>query len=135
MVGCARFFWMSRQADTEKEAWWMNRSYAAPFYLASLLMIVLCYVLWFSVNIYPNIPFSMGGGKPLTVVFFRGDKPMPDEIQKADASGNRSISYQLLLATEKSFVIVLPSDKDGSKKGSIEVSRDSVAGMVVLAPN
>jgi MFS family permease len=148
MVGCARFFWMSRHADTNKKTWWMNRSYAAPFYLALLLMIMLCYTLCFSVHIYPNIPFSMGGGEPLTVVFFAGDREMPAEIQRPDPSAKRSIPYKLLLATDKYFVVVLPCDKEGStvvllpcgkegskQKGSIEISRDSVAGMLVLGHN
>jgi hypothetical protein len=131
MVICAQMFWISRQADSNSETWWMNRSHAAPFYLASLLMIVLCYVVWFSVRIYPLIPFSLGGGKPLTVEFFEGDKKMPDEIQKTDRYAKRSIPYKLLLATDKYFVVVSPSDKERS----LEIRRDSVAGMVVLAPN
>jgi hypothetical protein len=131
MVTCAQLFWISRQADTKKDTWWMNRSHAAPFYLASLLMIVLCYVLWFSVRIYPLIPFSLGGGKPLTVVFIEGERKMPAEIQKADQTAKRSVPYKLLLATDKSFVVVSPSDKERC----VEISRDSVAGMVVLAAN
>ncbi len=131
MVSCAQLFWISRQADTTKETRWMNRSHAAPFYLSALLMIVLCYTLWFSVRIYPLIPFSFGGGKPLTVAFIEGEKKMPDEIQKADRSAKRSIPYKLLLATDKSFVVVSPSDKECS----VEISRESVAGIVVLAAN
>ena len=131
MVTCAQLFWISRRADPTKETWWMNRSHAAPFYLSALLMIVLCYALWFSVRIYPLIPFSLGGGKPLTVAFIEGEKKMPDEIQKADRSAKRSIPYKLLLATDKSFVVVSPSDKECS----MEISRESVAGIVVLAVN
>ena len=87
--------------------------------------------MWFPVRIYPLIPFSVGGGKPLTMVFFEGEKKMSDEIQKVDRSAKRSIPYKLLLATDKSFVVVSPSDKERS----VEISRDSVAGMVVLAAN
>jgi hypothetical protein len=128
MVNCAQLFWMSRQADTKKETWWMNRSHAAPFYLTVLLMFVLSYTVWFSVRIYPLIPFSLGGGRPLTVAFIEGDKKMPDEIEKTDRSAKRSIPYKLLLSTERSYVVVSPS----SKERSVEISRDSVAGMVVL---
>lgn len=131
MVSCAQLFWMSRKAATEKETWWMNRSHAAPYYLALMLMIVLFYALWFSLRVYPLIPFSWGGGKPLTVAFIEGEKKMPDEIQKADRFAKRSIPYELLLATDKSFVVVSPSDKERS----VEISRDSVAGIVVLAVN
>jgi hypothetical protein len=131
MVICAQFVWASYQVPIAKETWIINRSHAAPFYLSSLLLIVFCYALWFSVRIYPFIPFSMGGGQPLTVAFFEGEKKMPDEIQKAAPSAKRSVPYKLLLATDKYFVVVAPSDKERS----IEISRDSVAGMVVLASN
>jgi hypothetical protein len=102
MIIFSQPFWISRRADTEKETWLLNRSHAAPFYLAScstwrsLPMIVLCYTVWFSVRRYPLIPFSLGGGKPLTVAFSEGEKKMPDEIQKVDTdllSGPFPISY------------------------------------------
>jgi hypothetical protein len=131
MVACTQLFWVSRQVDRERETWWRNRSHAAPFYLASLLMIVLGYSLWFSARIYPLIPFSLGGGKPLTVAFFEGERKMPDEIQRPDPFAKRSIPYKLLLATDKYFVVMSPSDKERS----VEISRDSVAGMVVLSSN
>ncbi|HUM05852.1 MAG TPA: hypothetical protein VLT90_10360, partial [Terriglobales bacterium] len=60
---------------------------------------------------------------------FEGEKKMPDEIQKVASSAKRSVPYKLLLATDKYFVVVSPSDKERS----VEISRDSVAGMVVLA--
>ena len=123
---CAQMFWLSLRADTAKEAWWRNRSHAAPFYGSFLFIIVLGYSVWFSARIYPLIPFSLGGGKPLTVAFFEGEKRLPDEIRKVDQSAKRSIPYQLLIATDKYFVVVSPSDKERS----VEISRDSVAGMV-----
>lgn len=126
MLNCAGFFWTSRQAT--EETWWINRSHAAPFYLALLLMIVVSYALWFSVRIYPLIPFSLGGGRPLTVVFIEGEKKMPDEIEKTDRSAKRSIPYKLLISTDRYYVVVSPSPKERS----LEISRDVVAGMVVL---
>jgi hypothetical protein len=131
MLTCAQFCWVSYRIPTAKETWWINRSHAAPFYLSSLLLIVFCYALWFSVHIYTLIPFSMGGGKPLTVAFFEGEKKMPDEIQKAVPSAKVSVPYKLLVETDRYFVVVSPSDKEQS----IEVSRDSVAGVVILAAN
>jgi hypothetical protein len=128
MVKCALMFWRSRQADTSKEAWWINRGHAAPFYLASLFVIVVSYALWFSVRVYPLIPFSLGGGRPLTVVFIEGEKRMPDEIERTNRSAKRSIPYKLLLSTDRYYVVVSPSPKERS----MEISRDTVAGMVVL---
>jgi hypothetical protein len=131
IVVFAHLFWMSRRAEKNKETWSMIRGHAARFYLGSLLMIVIWYALWFSVRIYPLIPFSWGGGKPLTVAFFEGEKKMPEEIQKVEQSARRSITYKLLLATDKSYIVVSPSDKERS----VEISRDSIAGMIVLAAN
>ena len=101
IVNFAGLFWTSRHAGTNKETWWMNRSNAAPFYLAFLLMILLGHTVWFSVRIYSLIPFSLGGGGPLTVVFIEVEKKMPDEIEKTDRSAKRSIPYKLLLSTER----------------------------------
>jgi hypothetical protein len=124
----AQMFWMSWRTETGKETRWMNRSHAAPFYLAFLLVVMLGYTVWFSARIYPLIPFSLGGGRPLTVVFVEGDKKMPEEIQRTEGSIKRSIPYKLLLSTDRYYVVVAPSPKERS----LEVSRDSVAGMVVL---
>jgi hypothetical protein len=128
MVNVAQFLWMSWRADTAKETWLLNRTHAAPFYLTLLLMIVVSYAVWFSVRIYPLIPFSMGGGRPLTVVFIEGEKRMPDEIQRENPSAKRSIPYKLLISTEKYYVVASPSPKERS----LEISRDAVAGIVVL---
>jgi hypothetical protein len=128
MMNFAGLFWMSRHAENNKETWWMNRSHAAPFYFASLVMTVMSYAVWFSVRIYPLIPFSLGGGRPITIVFIEGEKKMPDAIERSAPSTKRSIPYKLLLSTDKSYVVVSPSPKERS----IEISRDSVAGIVVL---
>ena len=128
MLNFAQLFWMSRQADIKQETWWMNRTHAAPFYFAFLFMIVVSYAVWFAARIYPLIPYSFGGGRPLAIVFIEGEKKMPDEIKRADPSGKRSIPYKLLLSTDKYYVVVSPSPKEKS----IELSRDSVAGLIVL---
>lgn len=124
----AQAFWGSLRANARTETWWRNRQHAAPFYLGFLLLIVMCYAIWFSARIYPLIPFSLGGGRPLTVAFIEGEKIMPDGIEKTDRSAKRSIPYKLLLATDRYYVIVSPSPGEQS----LEVNRDSVAGMVVL---
>jgi hypothetical protein len=124
---CARLFWRSRQLDDKKGTWLLNRT-AAPFYLVFLALLLVSYSVWFSVRIYPLIPFSLGGGRPLTIVFIEGEKKMPAEIQKTDSSAKRSIPYNLLLSTDKSYVVVSPSQNERS----MEVNRDDVAGIVVL---
>lgn len=118
----------SLQVAAGKETPWRNRSQAAPFYATSLVLLVIAYGLWFAVHIYPTIPFSLGGGKPLTVAFFEGEKRMPDEIKRADEFPKRSVPYKLLMATDKCYIVVSLSPNEQS----IEINRDSVAGMVVL---
>ncbi|SRR6266571_5803255 len=98
-----------------------------PEVLTGLCVLLMAFAVWFSVRIYPLIPSSLGGGKPLTVAFFEGDKKMPEEIQR-QGSTRRSIPYKLVLSTDKYYVVLSPS----SKERSLEVSRESVAGMVVL---
>ena len=73
-LNLAQLFWMSWRTETGKETRWTNRSHAAPFYLTLLLTVVLVYTAWFSGSIYPLIPFSLGGGRPLTVAFIEGEK-------------------------------------------------------------
>jgi hypothetical protein len=128
MMVLAQIFWMSVRTEMKQETWLNNRSHAAPFYFVTLLIIVMWYAVWFSSRIYPLIPFSLGGGKQLTVVFIEGEKILPNEIQKPDRSAKRSIPYKLLLATDKYYVVVSPVPKEKS----VEVSRDAVAGIIVL---
>jgi hypothetical protein len=124
---CGHYLLTSWRVQTERETWLVNRRHAAPFYLILLVAITLAYVFWFSARIYPLIPFSLGGGRPLTIAFIAGEKKLPDEI-KVDISLKRSIPYQLLVTTDRSYVVL---SQDPNEK-SIEVSRDSVAGIVVL---
>jgi hypothetical protein len=124
---CGSFLLASWRVQTEKETWLVNRRHAFPFYLTMLISIVLGYVFWFSARIYPLIPFSLGGGRPLKIAFIVGEKKFPDLI-RTDASLKRSLPYELLVTTDKSYVVLSP---DANEK-SIEISRDSVAGIVVL---
>jgi hypothetical protein len=127
----AELFWISRQVPQELETWWRNKSHAAPLYLSAIFVLVLGYAIWFAVRIYPLIPFSLGGGKPLMISFFEGEKRMPEEVQKPTGSAKRSIPYKLLITTDKYYVVVSPS----SDERALQVSRDSVAGIVILSSN
>jgi hypothetical protein len=125
---CSQLLWFSWKIPTEKETWLVNRRHAAPFYVTTLLSVALAFLVWFAVRIYPLIPSSLGGGRPLTVVFVEGEKTFPGGIS-ADAGLKRSVPYRLLVATDKSYFVLSPDRNEQS----IEVSRESVAGMIVLA--
>lgn len=42
-VNLAQMFWMSMQIDATRETWLVNRSHAAPFYLVTLIIMVMWY--------------------------------------------------------------------------------------------
>jgi hypothetical protein len=128
MSVCTFLLWRSWTARAEDESIWLNQTHAARFYLTLLLMIALSYAVWFSVRVYPLIPFSLGGGAPLTVVFIEGERKMPQEIQRPDPGAKRSIPYKLLLSTDRYYIVVSPSPDERS----LEISREAVAGIVVL---
>jgi hypothetical protein len=127
IMASAGMLLISARVSPEKETILVNRRHAAPFYLVSLLSVLLAYAVWFGVRIYPLIPSSLGGGRPLTIVFIVGEKKLPDEI-KEDTKLKRSIPYKLLMETDKFYAVLSPNQ--GEK--SIEVSRDSVSGIIVL---
>lgn len=124
---CIQVFWMAWRCEPEKETWWRSRKDAAPFYATLLCYLVVQYTIWFSGQVYPSIPFAAGGGRPLTVVLMEGEKKFPEGIKEAEG-GKKSIPYKLLMTTDKSYI--LQAQPPGEL--SIEVSRDSVAGMVVM---
>jgi hypothetical protein len=119
--------WTSRRIQKDKGSLFTNRD-TTPFYLSLFLCVVGLYVVWFSKNIYPLILYSFGGGRPLTVVFIPGEKKLPDGL-KLDQSSKRSVPYKLLATTDKYYVVL--SQEPGQL--SMELSRDYVAEMVVLA--
>lgn len=126
LVYSADLAWMSWKASREVERWWLNR-HAAPFYATLFVLGILLYGLNFGTRIYPLIPYTLGGGKPRTIVFIPGDKELPIGIVKDNSSG-RSVPYKLLTTTDKSYVVISPSTNEESS----EISRDAVQGTVVL---
>lgn len=126
MTGTGVFLWAAWKSPPNRPTWWVNR-HAAPFYATLLMSIFLTYAFFFAVRVYPLIPYSLGGGKPLTVVFLMGDRNVPDFLA-AGKSSHTSAPYKLLATTEKTFVI-LPPDPN---QESVEFNRDAVLGVVVL---
>ncbi len=93
------------------------------------LWFFLAYMNFFANEIYPKIPFAIGGGKPQSIVFLlkSHSDAAPPPI-KPDESLLRSIPYELILQTDTSFVVL---SHDQNEK-AIELSRDAVQGIVVL---
>ena len=126
LTGLADLVWLTWTASSGIKKPWLNRE-ATPFCGILFGLTLLLYVLWFAARLYPLILFSYGGGEPLTVVFVSGEKDLPDGLVR-DGTSKRSISYQLLAVTDKSYVVVAtePNVK------SFEFSRDAVQGMQVM---
>ena len=74
-------------------------------------------------NLVSQIPASLGGGKPLSVVFLLKAEQGHTELPVTpDTSGTRSIPYKLLLTTDKTFVVLSPRKEEKA----IEFDQDSV---------
>ncbi len=130
-LSCSTYFmlmsWNGRRTPPWTKSWWMGNIQATSYYAALLISIFLLYVLFFAGRIYPLIPYSLGGGRPLTVVFLIGEQNKPEFLVR-DNSGRASIPYKLLATTERTFIIM---SRDPHQR-SIEFNRDSVSGMVIL---
>lgn len=110
----------------ETDSPWSQHSFWARGLFVLLLFIG--YVFAFSDVVHADMPFSLGGGRPRSVVFVLNDGTGPtSSFLVRDGTGPRTIPYQLSLENENSFVV---SPKAGEK--AIEFDRKSVAAMIVL---
>ncbi len=126
LAGAADLAWMSWKSTKESERWYVGR-HAVPFYLTVLFLGILAYASNFATMFYPLIPYSLGGGKPRTIVFIPSKDGLPTGIAKDNSSG-KSVPYRLLTETDRSYVVISPT----TNEESIEIGRDTVQGMVVL---
>lgn len=122
----AERIWLSRAASPPVEKWWGGQN-ALLLNTSLLVVTLLLYVFWFATDLYRLIPFSVGGGRPVTVVFTAGEKDLPDGLVR-EGTSKRSIPYKLLAMTDKSYVVASP--EPGAI--SFEFNRDAVQGLVVI---
>ena len=107
-------------------------SYTARYYwrlftFVAVLAFTSC-VRNFTEYVYPQIPFSLGGGQPRQVVFWLGSDKSADSFLERDSASAYTVPYELLVVNENSFVVISP--KDGQQ--AIEFDRKAVNAMVVL---
>jgi hypothetical protein len=83
----------------------------------------------FSRDVYPRIPFSLGGGKTRQVIFWLGaNTGAADSFLKRDKSNSGyTIPYELLVESENSLVVISPE----TGQQTIEFDRKSVGAMMV----
>jgi len=118
--------WLSWRVPGGDARWWLNRQ-VVPYYLTVFALGTVLYALLFGSSIYPLIPASVGGGRPRTIVFLPAKDGLPVGILK-DNSDERSIPYELVTQTDRSYVVISPAPNEES----IEINRDAVRGIVVI---
>ncbi len=97
--------------------------------LAFSVFFFLAYTKQFSQNVYPEIPFAIGGGKPESVVFLlKHDKSLGSAPVVRDKMSDRSIPYSLILETDNSYAVI---SKDGGER-AVQFNREAVEGYVVM---
>jgi hypothetical protein len=125
--------WMLRtgQASSKHDTRPPSVSFSVASSVTFSLFFFLAYMNFFARQIYGGIPFSVGGGAPQPVVFLlKGDSNGSALPLIADQSGRKSVPYQLVLETEKSYAVL----SNSSSEAAIVFNRDGVQGYVLLPP-
>jgi hypothetical protein len=91
------------------------------------VLVLTSYLTFFAFSIYRDIPFALGGGRPLSVIFLLKPNSTKMPLVSADA-GFRSIPYKLVLATNTTYTVL----SDNSKEKVIQFNHDAVLGYIVL---
>ncbi len=105
--------------------------YHAGFFVPAIfagigVFLFLFYVKLFAAHTYRDIPWATGGGRPSQVELVVGTEAIP-YLESAGIlfnSANRTNSVQLLLATEKEYVIIDPNGR------AVGVPADSVKSLI-----
>lgn len=93
------------------------------------LVLSLFYMAFFAGRAYPQIPYAIGGGKPLQVQFLLHGQKNPETAPLvADSSGGKSVPYSLILETSDVYVVLSPY----TNERAIQINRDAVGGYIIL---
>jgi hypothetical protein len=108
-----------------------------PLHMLSVIVLLVTgallfsffYMAFFAARAYPQIPYAIGGGKPLQVEFLLHGQKNPESVPLlADPSGDKSIPYSMILETADVYVVLSPNPKERA----IQINRDAVAGYIIL---
>ena len=128
LIAQAALWWALLNYLPQADEWPEGRFTVGQIRVMGVLALFI-WVISFSHDVYPHIPFSLGGGEPRRVVFVLGEAPgQTASFLVKDGAGPQTVPYQLLLESEGTFVVVSPVD--GQK--AIEFDRKAVAAMIVL---
>lgn len=123
-----RAWLLSRARQAEGIAW----SYEAHFRLLFLGLFLFQSLRSFSQDIYPTLPFPLGGGQTRQVVFWLGPQSSSErsaaEFLGRDGSTEYTVPYELLFENEDSYVVISPKEN----QRSIVLERKAVEAIVVL---
>jgi len=93
-----------------------------------IVMIFVTCILQFAKDLYPRIPYSLGGGQTRQVKFWLGPGTAFDSFLERDGTTPYTVPYELLLENDNSFAVISPKDN----QRSIEFDRKAVGGVIVL---
>jgi hypothetical protein len=125
-IGYAHQFWIWSSQKTEHQELFRNISL---FLSVVSALIVLVYIGFFSVRIYPLIPHNLGGGRPLWVSFVLAKTDEPTKtFLTLQGDGPQTIKYYLLLERENSLIVMAPYER----ARAIEFDRKAISAMIVL---
>ena len=88
------------------------------------------YLILFASVVYSIIPFGMGGGRPIIVRFVLkpNDENLNKMLRRADGLTHLSASYELIVETEKTYVL---GWRENEHNAVALIARDSVNGYVI----
>jgi hypothetical protein len=98
---------------------------AASWFLGLFMVFTLVYISYFSYVIYARIPSAYGGGAPARIKFTL-KKDLANKKLIKIAEDGFSESYFLLFSTDKTLVIIDPSNTEQA----VEIPRDLIEGIV-----
>jgi hypothetical protein len=119
--------WQVSRGRSTHDSQGIRKTFQLAFLAACSILFFLVYLSYFARRLYSEIPFTIGGGKPQTVVFLtkQNDKQF---TLLAEQSSGRSIPYELLLETDLAYTVL----SDVATENAIQVNREAVAGYVIL---
>lgn len=122
-------FWRGSRVAAQKQTQALMRSMAVVS-AVFLMFVTLEYLVWFSRALFPLIPQSLGGGRPIVVRLISSSASAAGNEPSIVDEAHLSKPCQLLLEQADSFVVRFPS-LDGQV---LRLEKDAYAGYLIMVP-
>ncbi|MCB8918173.1 MAG: hypothetical protein H6666_09615 [Ardenticatenaceae bacterium] len=105
-----------------------NNSFPIPY---SLFTAILFTIIFYAREVYPFMPFALGGGAPIAIKLVI-DSERVDNLSEAVPSGLGNITSTLYLIdqSELSYFVLVPSKSTQEVVNPVEIKKDLVLGIV-----